>query len=149
MNASDKQASPRTRAHLAILAEAQRKWDHARALVEQASARKSGVFRRGGRSFSKSDPDRELRKLVRQIRSVATDVANLLSEQPFTELGEQVQELLQLARGTPSRSTLYRMREVVSAVYQAFELAAKQFMRRIQEVPESQSEQEVDRGEGT
>jgi hypothetical protein len=115
---------------LATLAEAQRKWDHARALVEQASARKSGVFRRGGKSLKQSDPDRELRNVISQIRSVATDVANLLSEQPLTELGEAVQELVNLARGIPSRSTLYRMREVVDAVYLAFELAAKQLIRK-------------------
>ena len=130
MNAFDKRASPRTRAHLAVLAEGQRKWDHARALVEQATARKSGVFRTGGRASAELDPDRELRKVVDQIRSVATDVANLLSEHPFTEIGEEVQELMLLARGTPSRSALYRMREVVNAVYQAFELAAKQLLRK-------------------
>jgi hypothetical protein len=118
---------------LAILDEAKRKWDHARALVEQATARKSGVFRDGSGALGEWNPERQLRKVTDQIRSVANDVANLLAEQPFTELGEEVRELVMLARGIPSRTTLYRMHELVNTVYRSFELAEKQLRRKDEE----------------
>jgi hypothetical protein len=130
MRPDEANLNPRARSRLAILREAERKWDHARALVEQADARRRGAF--GGASGASQGwtPEQQLRKVVEQIRSVATDVAHLLSEQPFTEVGEQVQELVLLARGLPSRTMLYRMREAVSAVYHAMQLAEKSLLRQ-------------------
>ncbi|MDH3456601.1 MAG: hypothetical protein OER90_07130 [Gemmatimonadota bacterium] len=130
MGSDETKLDPRALSRLAILKEAERKWDHARALVEQANARQGGAFRGASGSSQEWTPEQHLRKVVEQIRSVATDVANLLSEQPFTEVGEQVQELVLLARGMPSRTMLYRMREAVSAVYHAMELAKKALLRQ-------------------
>ena len=130
MGSDETKLDPRARSRLAILKEAERKWDHARALVEQANARKGGTFSGAGGSVQEWGPEQQLRKVLEQIRSVAVDVANLLSEQPFTEVGEQVKEMVLLARGSPSRTTLYRMRESVGAVYHAMQLAEKALLRK-------------------
>jgi hypothetical protein len=117
--------SPKARAKLAVLAEARRKWGHLRALVEQAMATSSGTFGSSGASAQMQQESQ--RRLMAQIGRMAGDVDQMLGERGFGAFTGDISELAQLARrgGRATLATMSRMREVVSQVSAAFDIAER------------------------
>jgi hypothetical protein len=117
-----------------------------RALVEQAKARKSGVFRHGGGSSSSAD--RVAQTLLAQVGRTALDVGKLLEERGYKGLSEQLIEFQQLARrkGNVPLSTYHRMREIVNAVHGSIDVAEREINQErwsqvdVERPPEGSSE---------
>ena len=117
--------TPKAHALLAVLAEARRKVDHLRALVEQASAMRSGTF---GSSRQTDQAKQEAQqRLLSQIARMATDLDQILGERGFTQFSADIQELVQLARrgGRAPLAAMHRMREVVGAVSAGLDIAER------------------------
>ncbi len=117
--------SPQALARLAVLAEARRKWDHLRALVEQATAVRAGTFG-AARSTDQAKQEAQQR-LLNQIARIAVAVEQILGEHGFKKFGADLQEMTTLARrgGRAPLATLHRMREVVGSVSGRLEIAER------------------------
>jgi hypothetical protein len=127
---------PRARVLLAVLSDAREKTGHLRALIEQATVRKSGTFRVGGGSGSQDS--NELRSLLARIGRLAHDINQLLAERGFAAMAEDVLEVANLARrgaGAPL-ATLHRMREVVGQIYTDFDQTERKVMEQEERPPE-------------
>ena len=117
--------TPKALAQLAVLVEARRKWDHLRAMVEQASAVRAGTF--GSASSTDQAKQEAQQRLLGQIARLAIDVEQVLGERGFTQFGADMQEMVVLARrgGRAPLATMNRMREVVGAVSAGIEIAER------------------------
>lgn len=129
MSAGGGKLSPKAHALLAVLAEARRKVDHLRALVEQAAAMKSGTF--GAASQTEQAKQEAQHRLLGQIARMATDVDQILGERGFTQGASDIQELVQLARrgGRAPLATMHRMRELVGTLSGMLDLAERDVTR--------------------
>lgn len=109
------------RAKLGALEAIRLKWDHVRALVEQATGRQSGTFQMG------QDAGGELQRLTGQISRAAHETSRLAADHAFSALAEDMRELPALARRGAAirRPALLRMREVVANVYAGLDLVEK------------------------
>jgi hypothetical protein len=116
-----KKLSGRARAKLGALEAARHKWEHVRALVEQATAGQSGAFALGDRGGN------QLRRLTRQIARAAFEASQLCADYGFSALAEDMKELPTLARRGEAirRAALLRMREVVGNVLAGMDRAEK------------------------
>ena len=124
MSAESGRLTPQARAKLAVLADVRSKWGHLSALVEQATARKSGLFACNPRGDRTGDVD-ALRRLVAQVGRLARETQQLLAERGFSRIADAVSEITTLAHrgGGAPLATLHRMREVVGQVYTELDLA--------------------------
>lgn len=112
--------SPKIRAQLAALEEVKRKWDRARAIVEQVAARRAGL------SGARIQPSSAV--LLSQLGRLVIDVMQLLEERGFRGFADHLQELAALARrGERAPATAaHRMREIVNAIYTDLGLAERE-----------------------
>jgi predicted urease superfamily metal-dependent hydrolase len=117
--------TPKAHAQLAVLAEARRKVDHLRALVEQASAMRSGTF--GSASQTDQAKQEAQQRLLSQVARMANDIAQILGERGFTQFASDIQELVQLARrgGRAPLAAMHRMRELVGTVSSTLDIAER------------------------
>ncbi|MBE0594068.1 MAG: hypothetical protein IH616_16875 [Gemmatimonadales bacterium] len=133
--------TPKAHAQLAVLAEAKRKWDHLRALVEQASAIKSGTF--GSANPSDQVKQEAQKRLLSQIGRMANDIDQILGERGFTHFSADIQEMVKLARrgGRAPLATMNRMREVVGSVSAGLGIAERDVVKEgtTESTPGSQS----------
>jgi hypothetical protein len=125
--------SPEARGQLAVLEEARRKWEHIRALIEQASARKSGVFHATARETASGwGPDRQVKNVLDQARRMAADVGQMLAEHRLASLAEEVNQLVLSVRPSAGMNPgmLGAMREIIGSVTTGIELAEVEVRRR-------------------
>jgi len=123
LGSSDASLSGRARGKLAVLDEVRRKWDHVHALVQQIYARRTaGTVTRGTLSQSSEAP---LGAMMRQLTRQSAEIAQLLADNGFAALAEDVQQLMTLARlsGAVQKGRLFRMKELVAVGYGGIELA--------------------------
>ena len=133
--------SPEARGRLAVLEEARRKWEHIRALIEQASARKSGVFHVSARETASGwGADRQVKNVLDQARRMAVDVGQMLAEYRFASLAEEIDQLVQAVRPSAGMNPgmLGTVREVIGSVTTGIELAEVEIRRRERERHEAQ-----------
>ncbi len=126
MSADRPGLSAKARGRLAVLEEARRKWEHVRALVEQASARKSGVFHVSASETAGGwGQDRQLKNVLDQVRRMVVDVGQMLAEYRFASLAEEVDQLVQMARPSArvSPGMINAMREIVGSVAKGIDAA--------------------------
>lgn len=124
--------SPETRGRLAVLEEARRKWEHIRALVQQASARKSGVFHVTARETASGwGPDRQVKNVLDQARRMAADVGQMLAEHRFASLAEEVNQLVLSVRPSAgvNPGMLGAVREIIGSVMTGIEQAEVEVRR--------------------
>jgi len=128
--------SPKTRGRLAVLDEARRKWEHIRALIEQASARKSGVFHVTARETASGwGADRQVKNALDQARRMAADVGQMLAEHRFASLAEEVNHLVQSVRPSAgvNPGMLSTVRELIGSVTTGIERAEVEIRREERE----------------
>lgn len=141
MSTQSRGLSSEARGRLAVLEEARRKWEHIRALIEQASARKSGVFHVSARETASGwGPDRQVKNALNQARRMAADVGQMLAEHRFASLAEEVNQLVQSIRPSAgvNPGMLGALRETIGSVTTGIEQAEVEIRREERKRNEAQ-----------